>query len=150
MAIAMPDAVLVAPIDRAQDIKKAVELLKAKHIQQAEVFPKDHRPWGWVESLVMGDNFQVKRIHVKSGASLSLQSHNHRSEHWIVVEGIAQVTIDEDNKLLKTGESVFVPLRSVHRMRNPSTEPLEIIEVQIGTYLGEDDIVRYEDEYRRL
>ena len=87
MAIAMPDAVLVAPKDRAQDVKKAVELLKSKDIAQAEIFPKDHRPWGWFESLALGERFQVKRICVKPGASLSLQSHNHRSEHWIVVEG---------------------------------------------------------------
>jgi mannose-1-phosphate guanylyltransferase / mannose-6-phosphate isomerase len=150
MAIAMPDAVLVAPKDRAQDVKKAVELLKSKDIAQAEIFPKDHRPWGWFESLVLGDRFQVKRICVKPGAALSLQSHKHRSEHWIVVEGTAKVIIDEDVKLVTEGQSVYVPLGAVHRMENPGKLPMVLIEVQIGTYLGEDDIVRYEDGYGRL
>ena len=149
MAIAMPDAVLVAPKDRAQDVKKAVELLKAKDIAQAEIFPKDHRPWGWFESLALGERFQVKRICVKPGAALSLQSHNHRSEHWIVVEGTAKVTIDEDVKLVNEGQSVYVPLGAVHRMENPGKLPMVLIEVQIGTYLGEDDIIRYEDLYCR-
>lgn len=149
MAIAMPDAVLVAPKDRAQDVKKAVELLKAKDIAQAEIFPKDHRPWGWFESLALGECFQVKRICVKPGASLSLQSHNRRSEHWIVVEGTAKVTIDEDVKLVTEGQSVYVPLGAVHRMENPGKLSMVLIEVQIGTYLGEDDIIRYEDIYAR-
>lgn len=149
MAIAMPDAVLVAPKGRAQDVKKAVELLKAKEVAQAEVFPKDHRPWGWFESLALGERFQVKRICVKPGASLSLQSHKHRSEHWIVVEGTAKVTIDEHVKLITEGESVYVPLGSIHRMENPGAEPMVLVEVQIGTYFGEDDIVRYEDIYAR-
>ena len=149
MAIAMPDAVLVAPKDRAQDVKKAVELLKEKDIVQAEIFPKDHRPWGWFESLALGERFQVKRICVKPGDSLSLQSHNHRSEHWIVVEGTAKVTIDEEVKLVTEGQSVYVPLGAVHRMENPGKLPMVLIEVQIGTYLGEDDIIRYEDVYNR-
>ena len=150
MAIAMPDAVLVAPKDRAQDVKKAVELLKTKDITQAEIFPKDHRPWGWFESLALGGRFQVKRICVKPGASLSLQSHNHRSEHWIVVEGTARVTIGEDVKLVSEGQSVYVPLGAVHRMENPGKLPMLLIEVQIGNYLGEDDIFRYGDQYGRL
>ena len=149
MAIAMPDAVLVAPKDRAQDVKKAVELLKSKDITQAEIFPKDHRPWGWFESLALGDSFQVKRICVKPGGSLSLQSHYHRSEHWIVVEGTAKVTIDDEVKLVNQGQSVYVPLGAIHRMENPGKLPMLLIEVQIGNYLGEDDIVRYEDEYNR-
>ena len=149
MAIAMPDAVLVAPKDRAQDVKKAVELLKAKDIVQAEIFPKDHRPWGWFESLALGERFQVKRICVKPRASLSLQSHNHRSEHWIVVEGTAKVTIDEDVRLVTEGQSVYVPLGAIHRMENPGKLPMLLIEVQIGSYLGEDDIIRYEDVYAR-
>ena len=149
MAIAMPDAVLVAPQDRAQDVKKAVELLKAKDIEQAEIFPKDYRPWGWFESLALGERFQVKRICVKPAASLSLQSHNHRSEHWIVVEGTAKVTIDEEVKLVTAGQSVYVPLGAVHRMENPGKVPMVLIEVQIGTYFGEDDIIRYEDVYAR-
>ena len=149
MVLAMPDAVLVAPKDRAQDVKKAVDLLKSRNIAQAEVFPKDHRPWGWFESLALGERFQVKRIRVKPGAALSLQSHNHRSEHWIVVEGTAKVTIDDEVKLLSEGQSVYVPLGAVHRMENPGKLPMVLIEVQIGTYLGEDDIIRYEDIYSR-
>ena len=149
MAIAMPDAVLVASMDRAQDVKKAVELLKAKDIAQAEIFPKDHRPWGWFESLNIGKRFQVKRICVKPGAALSLQSHNHRSEHWIVVEGTAKVTIDDDVNLVTEGQSVYVPRGAVHRMENTGDALMILIEVQIGTYLGEDDIIRYEDMYQR-
>ena len=149
MVIAMPDAVLVAPKERAQDVKKSVELLKAKDIAQAEIFPKDHRPWGWFESLALGDCFQVKRICVKPGAALSLQSHKHRSEHWIVVEGRAKVTINDEVKLVSEGQSVYVPLGAKHRMENPSKLPIVLIEVQIGTYLDEDDIIRYEDVYAR-
>jgi mannose-1-phosphate guanylyltransferase / mannose-6-phosphate isomerase len=126
-----------------------VELLKSKDITQAEVFPKDYRPWGWFESLALRDYFQVKRICVKPGASLSLQSHKHRSEHWIVVEGAAKVTIDDDVKLVSKGQSIYVPLGSKHRMENPGKAAMLLIEVQIGTYLGEDDIIRYEDVYAR-
>ena len=149
MAIAMPDAVLVAHKDYAQDVKKAVELLKSKDIAQAEIFPKDYRPWGWFESLALGDCFQVKRICVKPGAALSLQSHRFRSEHWIVVEGKARVTIDGEVKLVNEGQSVYVPLGAKHRMENPSKLPMVLIEVQIGSYFGEDDIIRYEDLYAR-
>ena len=149
IAIAMPDAVLVAPKARAQEVKKVVELLKEKHIAQAEFFPKDHRPWGWFESLVMGDCFQVKRICVNPGAALSLQSHSHRSEHWVVVEGCAKVTIDEEVKLVTEGQSVYIPLGSKHRMENPGETSMFLIEVQIGSYLGEDDIIRYDDVYNR-
>ena len=149
MAIAMPDAVLIAPKERAQDVKRAVELLKSKDIAQAEIFPKDHRPWGWFESLALGNSFQVKRICVNPGAALSLQSHRHRSEHWIVVEGTAKVTIDNEITLVSEGQSIYVPLGAKHRMENPSKRPMVLIEVQIGTYLGEDDIIRYEDVYAR-
>jgi len=149
MAIAMPDAVLVAPKERAQDVKKAVELLKTKDIAQAEIFPKDYRPWGWFESLALGERFQVKRICVKPAAALSLQSHKHRSEHWIVVEGIAKVTINDEVKRVSEGQSVYVPLNAKHRMENTGKQPMVLIEVQIGTYFGEDDIIRYEDVYDR-
>jgi mannose-1-phosphate guanylyltransferase/mannose-6-phosphate isomerase len=149
MAIAMHDAVLVAHKEKAQTVKKAVELLKKHDIPQSEVFPKDYRPWGWYESLALGDHFQVKRIYVKPDAALSLQSHKHRSEHWIVVEGTAKVTIDDAIKLVTEGQSVYVPLGSKHRMENPGKLPMVLIEVQIGSYLGEDDIVRYEDVYSR-
>jgi mannose-1-phosphate guanylyltransferase/mannose-6-phosphate isomerase len=149
MAIAMPDAVLVAHRERAQDVKRAVSILKSNNIHQAEIFPKDHRPWGWFESLAIGEGFQVKRIHVKPGSALSLQSHKHRSEHWIVVEGVARVTIDDSVQTMTEGQSVYVPLGSRHRLENPGEFPMVLIEVQIGTYLGEDDIVRYEDLYAR-
>ncbi|MEE2999655.1 MAG: mannose-1-phosphate guanylyltransferase/mannose-6-phosphate isomerase [Pseudomonadota bacterium] len=149
MAIAMPDAVLVAHKEQSQNIKTAVKLLREKDIAQAEIFPKDHRPWGWFESLTMQSRFQVKRICVKPRAALSLQSHNYRSEHWIVVEGTAKVTIDDEVKFVKEGQSVYVPLGSIHRMENPGKLPMVLIEVQIGSYLGEDDIIRYEDVYSR-
>jgi mannose-1-phosphate guanylyltransferase/mannose-6-phosphate isomerase len=149
MAIAMPDAVLVAHREHAQDVKRAVALLKSEGVGQAEVFPKDYRPWGWFESLAMGEGFQVKRIHVKPGAALSLQSHQRRSEHWIVVEGTARVTIDDTVQTMAEGQSVYVPLGARHRLENPGEFPMVLIEVQIGTYLGEDDIVRYEDLYAR-
>lgn len=149
MAVAMNDAVLVADMSRAQDVRKAVSALKAKGSAQATAFPKDHRPWGWFESLVVGNRFQVKRIMVHPGASLSLQSHFHRSEHWIVVEGTARVTIDDAVKLVTENESVYLPLGCVHRMENPGKVPMVLIEVQTGAYVGEDDIVRYEDVYAR-
>ena len=149
IAIAMPDAVLVAHKDRAQDIKLVVSTLKAKGVPQVETFPKDHRPWGWFESLVIGGRFQVKRIHVLAGAALSLQSHHHRSEHWIVVEGTAKVTVDDSVTLLTEGQSAYIPLEAVHRMENPGKVPMVLIEVQTGGYLGEDDIIRYEDFYAR-
>ncbi|OCX66426.1 mannose-1-phosphate guanylyltransferase/mannose-6-phosphate isomerase [Thioclava sp. SK-1] len=149
MAVAMNDAVLVADMSRAQDVKKAVDALKAKKSAQATHFPKDHRPWGWFESLVVGDRFQVKRIHVHPGAALSLQSHFHRSEHWIVVEGTARVTCDDTVQLVTENQSVYIPLGSKHRMENPGKVPMVLIEVQTGSYVGEDDIVRYEDVYAR-
>lgn len=149
IAVAMNDAVLVADTSRAQDVKKAVTELKKKGAAQATTFPKDHRPWGWFESLVVGDRFQVKRILVHPGASLSLQSHFHRSEHWIVVEGTARVTIDDRVELVTENQSVYIPLGATHRMENPGKVPMVLIEVQTGTYLGEDDIVRYEDIYAR-
>ena len=149
MAIAMNDAVLVADMSRAQDVKKAVDALKAKGAAQATRFPKDHRPWGWFESLVVGDRFQVKRIYVHPGASLSLQSHHHRAEHWIVVCGTAEVTIDDQVQLVTENQSVYIPLGAVHRMKNPGQVPMVLIEVQTGAYLGEDDIIRYEVVYSR-
>jgi mannose-1-phosphate guanylyltransferase/mannose-1-phosphate guanylyltransferase/mannose-6-phosphate isomerase len=149
IAVAMPDAVLVADASRAQEVKNAVAALKAKRVKQAETFPKDHRPWGWFESLVIGNRFQVKRIVVHPGAALSLQSHHHRSEHWIVVEGTAKVTVDGQEKLISENQSVYIPLGAVHRMENPGKVPMVLIEVQTGSYLGEDDIIRYEDVYSR-
>ncbi len=149
VAVAMPDAVLVAHKDRAQDVKTAVAKLKAKGTAQAETLPRDYRPWGWYESIALGPSFQVKRIVVNPGGALSLQSHNHRSEHWIVVEGSAKVTIDNDVKIVNENQSVYIPLGAVHRMENPGKLPLTLIEVQTGSYFGEDDITRYEDVYAR-
>ncbi|MEX3313941.1 mannose-1-phosphate guanylyltransferase/mannose-6-phosphate isomerase [Sulfitobacter sp. PS-8MA] len=149
IAVAMPDAVLVADSSRAQEVKKAVAALKQKGAKQATSFPKDHRPWGFFESLAVGRRFQVKRIHVHPGAALSLQSHHHRSEHWIVVEGTAKVTVDDEVKLVTENQSVYIPLGAVHRMENPGKVPMVLIEVQTGSYLGEDDIIRYEDVYAR-
>ena len=149
VVVALPDAVLVADRNRAQDVKHAVTALKLKGAKQATQFPRDHRPWGWFETLVLADRYQVKRIVVKPGAALSLQSHFHRSEHWIVVRGTAKVTVDNEVKLLGENQSVYIPLGAVHRMENPGQLNLELIEVQTGAYLGEDDIVRYEDVYAR-
>ncbi|WGI21420.1 mannose-1-phosphate guanylyltransferase/mannose-6-phosphate isomerase [Amylibacter sp. IMCC11727] len=149
IAVAMPDAVLVADKRRGQDVKLAVQALKDKEAVQATQFPRDHRPWGCFDSLANGSRFQVKRIVVNPGAALSLQSHVHRAEHWIVVEGTAKVTIDEDVQLVGENQSVYIPLGAVHRLENPGKVPMVLIEVQTGSYLGEDDIVRYEDVYAR-
>ncbi|MCA0044106.1 mannose-1-phosphate guanylyltransferase/mannose-6-phosphate isomerase [Celeribacter litoreus] len=149
MAIAMSDAVLVADMSRAQDVKKAVSVLRTKGAEQAQKFQKDHRPWGWFERLVVGGRFQVKRIHVQPGAALSLQSHFHRSEHWIVVEGTARVTMDDEVHIVSENQSVYIPLGAVHRLENPGKVPMVLIEVQTGSYIGEDDIIRYEDVYSR-
>jgi mannose-1-phosphate guanylyltransferase/mannose-6-phosphate isomerase len=149
IVVAMPDAVLVADRQRAQDVKLAVATLKAKGARQAETFARDHRPWGWFETLALAERFQVKRIVVHPGAALSLQSHVHRSEHWIVVAGTAKVTIDGDVRLLAENQSVYIPLGAIHRLENPGKVPMVLIEVQTGVYLGEDDIVRYEDIYAR-
>jgi mannose-1-phosphate guanylyltransferase/mannose-6-phosphate isomerase len=149
IAIAMPDAVLVADKRRSQDVKLAVQALKDKGALQATQFPRDHRPWGCFDSLAIGTRFQVKRIVVNPGAALSLQSHVHRAEHWIVVEGTAKVTIDDSVQLIGENQSVYIPLGAVHRMENPGKVPMVLIEVQTGSYLGEDDIIRYEDVYAR-
>jgi mannose-1-phosphate guanylyltransferase/mannose-6-phosphate isomerase len=149
IAVAMPDAVLVARKSDSQRVKDAVAALKEKQAAQATAFPVSHRPWGWFESLVVGDRFQVKRIVVHPGAALSLQSHHHRSEHWIVVQGTAKVTVDGKVTLVTENESVYIPVGAVHRMENPGKVDMVLIEVQTGSYLGEDDIIRYEDVYAR-
>lgn len=149
VAVAMPDAVLVAHRSRAQEVKQAVAALKARGAKQAEAFARDHRPWGWFETLALGHRFQVKRIVVHPGAALSLQSHMHRAEHWIVVQGTARVTVDAEVKLVTENQSVYIPLGARHRMENPGKVELVLIEVQTGVYLGEDDIIRYEDVYAR-
>ncbi|WCR09916.1 mannose-1-phosphate guanylyltransferase/mannose-6-phosphate isomerase [Paracoccus stylophorae] len=149
MVVATGDAVLVADKARAQDVRQAVTAMKKKNRRQAVAFPRDHRPWGWFETLALADRFQVKRIVVKPGAALSLQSHVHRSEHWIVVSGTARVTVDDTVTLVTENQSIYVPLGAVHRMENPGKVPMVLIEVQTGSYLGEDDIIRYEDVYAR-
>ena len=156
IAVAMPDAVLVARRDKAQAVGAMVSLLKQQQVVQAETLPKDYRPWGWFESLILvagsgahSDGFQVKRIHVKPGGMLSLQSHRHRSEHWVVVQGSARVTVDDRVLQLSRGESVFIPQTAVHRLENPHDEALVLIEIQTGAYLGEDDIIRHADVYAR-
>jgi mannose-1-phosphate guanylyltransferase/mannose-6-phosphate isomerase len=149
VVVAMPDAVVVAPRARAQDVRAAVARLKAADRPQATAFARDHRPWGWFETVARGERHQVKRIVVRPGGALSLQSHVHRAEHWIVVSGTAQVTIGETVRLLAENESIYVPLGAVHRLENPGKLDLQVIEVQTGAYLGEDDITRYEDVYAR-
>ena len=149
VAVALPDAVLVADRSRTQDVKDVVATLKDKGAKQATQFPRDHRPWGWFETLVLAGRYQVKRIVVNPDGALSLQSHFHRSEHWVVVAGTARVTVGDDITLLTENQSVYIPLGAVHRLENPGKVPLELIEVQTGSYLGEDDIVRYEDVYAR-
>ncbi len=149
VAVAMRDAVLVADKSRAQDVKGVVEMLRAKGKTQADDYPRFHRPWGWYETLCLDTRFQVKRIMVKPGGVLSLQSHRHRSEHWIVVAGTAEVTVGEEVKLVSENQGVYIPLGAKHRMANPGKVPMYLIEVQTGAYLGEDDIIRYEDIYDR-
>ncbi|RMH39626.1 MAG: cupin domain-containing protein, partial [Alphaproteobacteria bacterium] len=134
---------------RAQEVKDAVDRMRRDGTRQADSFPRDHRPWGWFETLALGPRFRVKRIVVHPGAALSLQSHVHRAEHWVVVEGTARVTIGDDVRLVGENESVYIPLGARHRLENPGKLPLTLIEVQTGSYLGEDDIVRYEDVYAR-
>ncbi len=143
------DAVLIAPKARTQEVKTIVGRLKAAGRSEAELQRKVHRPWGWYDSVDSGDRFQVKRIVVRPGASLSLQMHRHRAEHWVVVRGTARVTRGEEILLLGENESTYIPLGVKHRLENPGQIPLEIIEVQSGSYLGEDDIVRFEDNYGR-
>jgi mannose-1-phosphate guanylyltransferase / mannose-6-phosphate isomerase len=149
MAVAMPDAVLVARKGDTQRVREAVESLKARKVKQATAFNHDHRPWGWFECLAAGPRFQVKRIVVRPGAALSLQSHRHRAEHWIVVQGTARVTVDGETRLLAENESTYISKGSIHRLENPGESPMILIEVQTGSYLGEDDIIRHADAYAR-
>lgn len=143
------DAVLVASMDKVEEVKQVVALLKKEGATQAVTHRKVARPWGWYDSIDRGETFQVKRICVKAGASLSLQFHHHRAEHWIVVKGLARVTNGDQVFLLKENESTYIPIGVKHRLENPGGVDLEMIEVQSGSYLGEDDIVRFEDSYGR-
>lgn len=149
IAVATRDAVLVAAMDRAQDVRKAVERLDAEGAAQATEFPRCFRPWGWYETLARGPRFQVKHIVVKPGGLLSLQSHARRSEHWVVVGGAAKATVDGAVREMTENESIYIPIGAVHRLENPGAADLHLIEVQSGAYLGEDDIIRYEDRYAR-
>ncbi len=149
VVVETPDAVLVASRDRSQDVKKIVAQLGAEQRDEQALHRKVHRPWGWYDSIDAGPRFQVKRIMVKPGASLSLQMHHHRAEHWVVVSGTAEVTNGDKVVMLTENQSTYIPLGQVHRLANPGKVPLEIIEVQSGSYLGEDDIVRFEDTYGR-
>ena len=149
IVVVTKDAVLAMHKDRAQDVKKVVERLRRDKRHEAVAHNRMYRPWGFYESLIMGDRFQVKRIVVQPGQKLSLQKHFHRAEHWVVVSGVALVTRDEEEVFVRENESIYLPLGCVHRMANPGRIPLTLIEVQSGSYLGEDDIVRIEDTYGR-
>jgi len=147
--VATDDAVLVAPKDRAQDVRYIVERLRASERSEHESHTRVYRPWGHYQNLDHGPGFLVKQIVVKPGAKLSLQYHHHRAEHWVVVEGEARVTNGDETLILKSNQSTYIPVGARHRLENPSTEPLRLIEVQSGDYIGEDDIVRLEDDFGR-
>jgi mannose-1-phosphate guanylyltransferase/mannose-6-phosphate isomerase len=149
VVVETPDAVLVADKSRSQDVKHIVDTLNRKKREEYSLHRKVHRPWGWYDSIDDGQRFKVKHIQVKPKASLSLQKHHHRAEHWVVVKGTAEITCGEKTILLTENQSTYIPLGETHRLANPGTIPLEIIEVQSGSYLGEDDIVRFEDHYGR-
>lgn len=149
VVVETPDAVLVARGDRTQEVKDVVARIKAAGLPQATWHRKVYRPWGAYDSIDNGERFQVKRITVKPGGTLSLQKHYHRAEHWVVVSGTAEVTRGDETLLLTENQSTYIPLGVTHRLRNPGKLPLELIEVQSGSYLGEDDIVRFEDTYGR-
>jgi len=149
VVVETPDAVLVSKRGCSQDVKRIVDRLAAGRGPELSLHRKVHRPWGWYDSIDAGERFQVKRIMVKPGASLSLQMHHHRAEHWVVVRGTAEVTCGDNVMLLSENQSTYIPLGQTHRLRNPGKVALEIIEVQSGSYLGEDDIVRFKDTYGR-
>lgn len=149
IVVETPDAVLVADKTCSQDVKHIVTQLQKTKREEHTLHRKVHRPWGWYDSIDEGGRFKVKRIQVKPKASLSLQKHHHRAEHWIVVTGTAEITNGDKVLTLTENQSTYIPLGEVHRLANPGTIPLEIIEVQSGSYFGEDDIVRFEDTYGR-
>ncbi len=150
VAVATDDAVLVANADRLQEVRKIVSTLESQGAPEATEHLKDYRPWGWFESLILSPSYQVKRLHVYPGSRLSLQSHKHRSEHWVVVSGSATVSRDDEVFTLESNQSVYIKAGQKHRLANETDVPLIVIEVQTGNYLGEDDIIRYEDLYHRL
>jgi len=147
--VSTADAVMVVARERAQEVRELVAQLKAKNRPEASVHRRVHRPWGYYESIDAGERFQVKRIVVNAGGMLSLQKHQHRAEHWVVVRGTAEVTLGEEQRTVHENESIYIPIGSIHRLANKGKIPLELIEVQTGSYLGEDDIVRFDDDYHR-
>jgi mannose-1-phosphate guanylyltransferase/mannose-6-phosphate isomerase len=149
VVVSTSDAVMVIPRARSQEVRELVAKLKAAKRPEATDHKRVHRPWGYYESIDMGERFQVKRIVVIPGGVLSLQKHRHRAEHWVVVRGTAEVTIGDTIQAVHENQSVFIPIGSVHRLANQGKIPLELIEVQTGSYLGEDDIERIEDIYKR-
>jgi mannose-1-phosphate guanylyltransferase/mannose-6-phosphate isomerase len=149
VVVTTPDAVLVTSREHAEQVKDLVENLKAQNRQEAVEHLRIYRPWGYYQGVDIGSRHQVKRIFVKPGAKLSLQKHFHRSEHWVVVHGTAEITVGAEIRFVHENESAYIPIGSVHRLANPGKIPLELIEVQAGSYLGEDDIVRLNDEYGR-
>ena len=147
--VATTDAVLVLPLSRTKDVKTIIDKLKAEKRDVSSLHPRVYRPWGFYQTVHDGDRFQVKRITVNAGGSLSLQRHHHRAEHWVVVNGVAEVSKDDETFILHENESVYLTPLCIHRLVNPGKVPLNLIEVQSGSYLGEDDIERYEDIYGR-
>ena len=141
---------MVSDINKSQEVKKIVTRLAQEGKEEASFNSKVFRPWGWFDLIEVGENFKIKRIMVNPGESLSLQSHNQRSEHWVVLKGEATILCNDLNFTLKENESTFIPLQAKHRLSNKNKVPLEIIEIQAGSYLGEDDIVRYDDIYGRI
>jgi len=150
MIIDTQDALLVAKKNYSQQIKNIVSILNTKNFNQGKKHKKIYRPWGSYLSIEEKDSWQIKKIEVNPRASLSLQMHKYRSEHWIVVKGTAKVQVEENVKLLSENESIYIPIKAKHRLSNPGGSPLILIEVQSGTYLGEDDIVRFDDIYGRI
>jgi mannose-1-phosphate guanylyltransferase/mannose-6-phosphate isomerase len=149
IVVSTPDAVLVLPRGRAEEVKSLVAELQRRGRAEAKEHRRVHRPWGYYESVDGGERFQVKRIAVIPGGKLSLQRHHHRAEHWVVVRGAAEVTVGDEVRIVHENESIYVPIGSVHRLANPGRIGLELIEVQTGSYLGEDDIERLDDVYHR-
>jgi mannose-1-phosphate guanylyltransferase/mannose-6-phosphate isomerase len=149
VVVSNEDAVIVVARDKAEQVKAAVDQLKSQNRREAIEHRRIFRPWGYYHSVDSGARYQVKRIVVKPGAQLSLQKHFHRAEHWVVVKGTAEVTNGKDIRIIHENESIYIPMGNIHRLKNPGKIPLELIEVQVGSYLGEDDIVRFKDEYGR-
>jgi mannose-1-phosphate guanylyltransferase/mannose-6-phosphate isomerase len=149
VVVATSDAVLITPRARAEEVKGLVERLKAQNHPAAVEHRRIYRPWGYYQDVDLASRYRVKRIVVKPGSKLSLQKHFHRSEHWVMVQGTAEVTVNNEVRTVHENESVYIPIGSIHRLANPGKIPLELVEVQVGSYLGEDDIVRFDDVYGR-